>query len=74
MLISLHRMKHLVSYEAHTETKHGKHLHIATQVAQARYMSSSVLTFALLRNSSDLHIFKDLYANRSNYVTMQSST
>ena len=24
-------------------------------------MSSSILTFALLRNSSDLHIYKDLY-------------
>ena len=32
-----------------------------SQVAQARYMSSSILTFALLRNSSDLHIYKDLY-------------
>ena len=31
------------------------------QVAQARYMSSSMLTYALLRNSSDLHIYKDFY-------------
>ena len=35
------------------------------QVAQARYMSSSMLTFALLRNSSDLHIYKDLYWERN---------
>ena len=35
------------------------------QVAQARYMSSSMLTFALLRNSSDLHIYKDLYGERN---------
>ena len=27
-------------------------------------MSSSLLTFALLRNSSDLHIYKDLYGER----------
>ena len=32
---------------------------IATQVAQARYMSSSMWTFALLRDSSDLHIYKE---------------
>ena len=36
-----------------------------TQVAQARYMSSSMWTFALLRDSSDLHIYKDLYGERS---------
>ena len=36
-----------------------------TQVAQARYMSSSMLTFALLRDSSDLHIYKDLYGERN---------
>ena len=35
------------------------------QVAQARYMSSSMLTFALLRDSSDLHIYKDLYGERN---------
>ena len=37
------------------------------QVAQAGYTSSSVamLTFALLRNSSDLHIYKDLYGERN---------
>ena len=34
---------------------------ITSQVAQARYMSSSMLTFASFRNSSDLHIYKDLY-------------
>ena len=28
-------------------------------------MSSSMLTFALLRNSSDLHIYKDLYEERN---------
>ena len=28
-------------------------------------MSSSMLTFALLRNSSDLHIYKDLYGERN---------
>ena len=28
-------------------------------------MSSSLLTFALLRNSSDLHIYKDLYGERN---------
>ena len=33
-------------------------------MAQARYMSSSMLTFALLRDSSDLHIYKDLYGER----------
>ena len=37
-----------------------------SQVAQARYMSSSILTFALLRNSSDLHIYKDLYGEEIN--------
>ena len=35
------------------------------QVAQARYMSSSMWTFALLRDSSDLHIYKDLYGERN---------
>ena len=34
-------------------------------MAQARYMSSSMLTFALLRDSSDLHIYKDLYGERN---------
>ena len=34
---------------------------IFAQVAQARYMSGSKLTFALLRNLSDLHIYKGLY-------------
>ena len=38
---------------------------VLTQVAQARYMSSSMWTFALLRDSSDLHIYKDLYGERS---------
>ena len=38
---------------------------INAQVAQARYMSSSMLTFALSRNSSDLHIYKDLYGERN---------
>ena len=28
-------------------------------------MSSSMLTFTLLRNSSDLHIYKDLYGERN---------
>ena len=28
-------------------------------------MSSSMLTFALLRDSSDLHIYKDLYGERN---------
>ena len=37
----------------------------APQVAQTRYMSSSMWTFALLRDSSDLHIYKDLYGERS---------
>ena len=40
-------------------------IHIGAQVAQARYMSSSMWTFALLRDSSDLHIYKDLYGERS---------
>ena len=31
------------------------------QVAQGRYMSSSMLTFASFRNSSDLHIYMDWY-------------
>ena len=35
------------------------------QVAQARYLSSSMSTFALLRDSSDLHIYKDLYGQRN---------
>ena len=39
--------------------------HFNSQVAQARYMSSSMLTFALLRNSSDLHIYKDFYGERN---------
>ena len=38
---------------------------IKPQVAQARYMSSSMLTFALLRDSSDLHVYKDLYGERN---------
>ena len=38
---------------------------LSTQVAQARYMSSSMLTFALLRDSSDLHIYKDLFGERN---------
>ena len=38
---------------------------VGTQVAQARYMSSSMWTFALLRDSSDLHIYKDLYGERN---------
>ena len=38
---------------------------ILPQVAQARYMSSSMLTFALLRDSSDLHIYKDLFGERN---------
>ena len=37
----------------------------SAQVAQARYMSSSMWTFALLRDSSDLHIYKDLYGERN---------
>ena len=41
------------------------YLQISTQVAQARYMSSSMLTFALLSNSNDLHIYKDLYGERN---------
>ena len=28
-------------------------------------MSSSILTFALLRDSSDLHIYKDLYVSKT---------
>ena len=35
------------------------------QVTQARYMSSSMWTFALLRDSSDLHVYKDLYGERN---------
>ena len=42
-----------------------KRVRLITQVAQARYMSSSMLTFALLRDSSDLHIYKDLYGERN---------
>ena len=38
---------------------------VSSQVAQARYMSSYMLTFALLRDSSDLHIYKDLYWERN---------
>ena len=38
---------------------------ICPQVAQARYMSSSMLNFALLRDSSDLHIYKDLSGERN---------
>ena len=38
---------------------------VCSQVAQARYMSSSMWTFALLRDSSDLHIYKDLYGERN---------
>ena len=35
------------------------------QVSQTRYMSSSALTFALLRNSNDFHIYKDLYGEQN---------
>ena len=35
------------------------------QATQARDISSSMLTFALLRNSSDLHIYKGLYWERN---------
>ena len=35
------------------------------QVPRARYMSTYMLTFALLRDSSDLHIYKDLYWERN---------
>ena len=38
---------------------------LKAQVAQARYMSSSMLTFALLRDSSDLHIYRDLFGERN---------
>ena len=38
---------------------------LGSQVAQARYMSSSMCTFALFRDSSDLHIYKDLYGERN---------
>ena len=38
---------------------------VLSQVAQARYMSSSMWTFALLRDSNDLHIYKDLYGERN---------
>ncbi len=34
---------------------------IKSQVAQARYMSTIKMAFALFRNSIDLHIYKDLY-------------
>ena len=37
-----------------------------SQVVQARYLRSSMLTFALfIRNSSDLHIYKDLHGERN---------
>ena len=36
-----------------------------SQVAQARYMSSYMLTFALIRDSSDLRIYKDWYWERN---------
>ena len=38
---------------------------VPAQLAQAQYMSSSLLTSALLRDSSDLHIYKDLYWERN---------
>ena len=38
---------------------------VQSQRVQARYMSSSMLTFALLRNSSELHIYKDLHGERN---------
>ena len=37
---------------------------VQSQRVQARYMSSSMLTFALLRNSSELHIYKDLHGEK----------
>ena len=40
-------------------------LNLKSQVAQARYMSSYMLTFTLLPDSSDLHIYKDLYWERN---------
>ena len=42
-------------------SKQQNSLFVFTQLVQARYMSSSMLAFALLRNSSDLHSNKDLY-------------
>ena len=49
-------------------------LHGRSQVAQARYMSSSMWTFALLRDSSDLHIYKDLYGERNKPEKKQKIT
>ena len=43
----------------------GTFRHNFAQVGQARYMRSSMLTFALLPNSSDLHIYKDLFGERN---------
>ena len=41
-------------------------LPVWSQVTQARYMSNSImLTFVLLCNWSDLHIYKDLYGKRN---------
>ena len=45
------------------------------QVAQAQYMRSSMLTFALLHNySSDLRIYKDLYWERNKPEKKQKIT
>ena len=37
-------------------------------------MSSSILTFALLRDSRDLHIYKDLYGERKKPEKKQTIT
>ena len=54
---SLKTLKNFVS--------HTYNLWLWPQVAQARYMSSSMLTFALLRDSSDLHVYEDLFGERN---------
>ena len=53
--------------QRNTFREHGNTRNIllgTTPVAQARYMSS-LMTFALLRNSSDLHICKGLYGENN---------
>ena len=54
-------------FEVQVSSKYGtlEMVNGSPQVAHARYMSSSMFTFALLRNSSDLHIYKDLYGERN---------
>ena len=53
------------SLEMNVQTTVCLRMYVLPQVAQARYMSSFMMTFVLLRNSSDLYIYEDLYRERN---------